>query len=604
MGSKLLQRKIQALVLCSMASASLASPTLDNSLSDIPPDKLIKLTPESLVKEVANRSAAVVFEQLQWQLAERQVDIEKAIFEPEFIASLMSQSIDTPNSVEESLSRSFQSQYEETSLRLSAGVKGKVLTGGEWSVTYNTKQTESNVIDQFAAFDTEYRNTLQLQYKQPLLRDLGINTTLSKRHIAEFAREIAFLTYRLRLMETSGSAIQAYWNYYRAQELLNHWQDSYSIAERLFNDAQARSKRGLGAKIDVLEAETAVAKNKARVIRAKAELIDARNRILSLLNVTAEANPDFKMIAVRTPEESKIEVPVFNESLEKALNNWPPYLVAQEKVKSEDIQVKYSKNQLRPRLDLTLGVDMVGLDSESGEAFSTSVDGSSNSWYVGLEYSMPIMGNRTRKNQLSQSKLRERQAKLELSSVRRSLSNSLQSRLARVRNAEEELIYHRRDLELKRRLRDAEIDKVQRGRSDMRELFRQEEELMDRQRGYLRAVVEAKLAEAALDIAQGTLLAKYDIDLSRDEATRAVQTHIRLIDDPMHRATVKPDVASDIEKADRATAVSVSETDIIENTASENTALNASDQEASVQETGMADETSPDENQKSQETGE
>lgn len=521
MGSKLFRPKIHFVLACLLANTAFAALPLDQSLGEVSPAKLLRLTPEALVKEVSQRNAAIVYEQLQWQLAEREVDIKKAIFEPEFVASLMNQSIDTPNSVEEALSRSFQSQYEEDSLRWSTGVRGKVITGGEWSATYNSKRTESSVIDQFAAFDTEYRNTLQLQYKQPLLRDLGKNVTLTERYVAEFAREIAFLTYRQRMMETAGGAIQAYWDYYRAQEVLTQWQESQEIAERLYNAARARSQSGLGAQTDVLDAETAVAMNQTRVIRAQAELIEARNRIFSLMNITAEVDPDIRMVAVSKPEETRIDVPLFEDSLQKALSNWPPYLVAQQKVKSEKVQVKYSKNQLKPRLDVSLGVDMVGLDSESGESMSASVDGSAVSWYVGLEYSMPIMGNRARKNELAQSEIRERQARLELSSIRRNLSNSLHSRLARVRNAEQELIYHRRDLELKRRLRDAEIDKVQRGRSSMRELFRQEEELMEYQRRYLRAVVESKLAEASLDIAQGSLLSKYDIDLSRDEAVSA-----------------------------------------------------------------------------------
>lgn len=489
---------------------------VDVSLKELKQVNLLQLTPESLVKEVSQRNANVIYEQLQWQLSQRQVDIEKAIFEPEFLASLMHQEMDVPNSVEESLSRSFQSQYQEDSVRFSTGVKGKLDIGAQWSVSYNTNSKQSSVIDQFSSYDHEYRNTLQLAFRQPLLRDRGQSINRAKIHVAEFAQEIAFLTYRMRVMEISGRAIQAYWDYYREQEVLKTWQESLNIAEKLLQDSQARANRGLSAQTEVLEAETAVAVLTASVLNAEADLTEAANRILSLLNVTAEANPDLRLMAVAKPQEQKIDVPVFADSLTSALRNWPPYLTAQQKVGSEQVQVDYSKNQTQPRLDLALGYDLVGMSSDKRDAVDNSFSNDSNSWHVGLEFSMPILGNRSAKGALAQANIRARQAALELNAVRKNLSNSLHSKHARVLRAEDQLVYHRRDVQLKRLLRDAELEKVERGKSSIRELFRQEEDLIDYQRRYLQAVVDLKLAEAALDIAEGDLLEKYHIQLLRE----------------------------------------------------------------------------------------
>ena len=512
-----------AIVLCAGGSPVAAQQTVvDQSIKDLQQINLQRLTPESLVKEVSHRNASAIYEQLQWQLAERQVDIERAIFEPEFILSIMHQDLDTPNSVDEALSRSFQAHYEEESQRLSTGVKGRAITGAEWSVVYKIQGTESNVIDQFATYDREHRNTMQLVVRQPLLRDFGIGTTVAKRKVAEFAEEIAFLTYRLRLMEISGNAIQAYWSYYRAQENLRSWQESVGISDKLFRDANARLRNGLGAQTDVLEAETAVAGRTARLLSAQADLVEARNKILSLLDVTAEASPDLQVIAAVTPDQQKIAVPVFEQSLEKALGSWPPFLVALQKVDSEKVQVKYARNQTLPRLDVAMGYDVVGLDAKFEDAVDKSLGGPSDSWYVGLEFSMPVLGNQQARGALAQSRIRERQAVLELNSVRKSLSNSLHSKLVRVRHAEEQLAHHRRDVELKRRLRDAEVDMVAKGRSSVRELFRQEEDLIDYQNRYLDAVVELKLAEAALDIAEGNLLTKYGIEIQRAEAAQKI----------------------------------------------------------------------------------
>lgn len=424
--------------------------------------------------------------------------------------------------MDEALSRSFQSVYSEESRRLNTGVKGRAITGAEWSVTYKIVATDSNVIDRFAEYDTEHRNTLQLMLRQPLLRDRGVGVTLAKRRVAQFAEEIAFLTYRLRLMEVSGNAVQAYWNYYRAQENLLSWQESLNIAEKLYRDSNARVRNGLGAQTDVLEAETAVAYRSARLLSASADLAEARNKILTLLDVTAETSPDLKIAAVASPNENKINVPQFEESLSKALDNWPPYLVAQQKVSSEEVQVDYARNQTLPRLDVAMGYDVAAMDKRFEDAVDRSVGGPLDSWYVGLEFSMPVMGNKQARSALAQSRIRERQAALELTSVRKSLSNSLHSKLVRVRHAEEQLSYHRRDVDLKRRLRDAEIDMVAKGRSSMRELFRQEEDLIEYQNRYLDSVVELKLAEAALDIAQGDMLMRYGIEVVRDPEAQKI----------------------------------------------------------------------------------
>lgn len=498
------------------ASPALSEPVsfaIDRSLGEV---DVVKLTPERLVQEVSRRNASAVYDQLQWEIAARQVDIEKAIFEPEFVASLMHQNIDVPNTVEEALARNFQTQYEEKANRYSLGLRGLVPTGGQWSLMYKGNESSTNIIERFKDYDTEYENNLELSFRQPLLKGRGADAVRAKTKVAELAQEIAYQSYRQRMMEVSGAAVQAYWNLYRAQRLLQSWHESVAVAERVLRDVKARAQGGKAAQTDVLEAETGLALRRARLMSAEADVVEARNRVLTLLNVTAEMDPNVRMEAAQAPEDQPISVPQFEQSLQRALANWPAYLIAQKKLESEKVQVKYARNQTLPQLDLTMGYEFVGLDDKRTEAIKDSYGSGGNSWYVGLELTMPL-GNRAAKGQLSQAEIRAQQAVIEIESVRRSLSNSLHGKLERVRHAEEQLKLHRTDVELKRRLLEIELMRVEAGKSDVRELLRQEEDLIEYQRHYLNSVVELKLAEAAMDIAEGTLLEKYGIQVKRAE---------------------------------------------------------------------------------------
>ncbi|NIB44507.1 TolC family protein [Pseudomaricurvus alkylphenolicus] len=476
------------------------------------------LTQGSLVKEAIRRNAGAVFKQLDWQVSGEKTEFERGIFEPELSVTVNWHDLNVPNTVEESLYRvGSGGNYTEEALTYDASVKGLLSTGGQVSFGVNGTERESILIDARDNYDTEYVYGLKLTFRQPILKGFGSDITKARIHVAEADQEIAFQEYRQRIMEVAGTAIKAYWGLFGAQNIQASLQRSMEVAERIRHDVEERVRLGKAARTELMEAEIGVSLRQSELMGATADVTEMQNSILTLLNISTLSNPDIDFNAVESPEVANVEMPVLDESLKRALEHWPALKIAQQKQERERIQSVYAENQSLPQLDFTMSYNTAGLDGIRDDAFDGALTDDHESWYAGLEFSSPLLGNKKAKSQYNVAKLRQHQANLEVASVQRNLANDLSTKIMRLRSAAEQLKIRTVEVKSRQKLLNIEMERLRAGKSSIREVLDQEEDLIEYQRNYVSSVVELKLAEAVVELAEGRLMERYNIKLSRDE---------------------------------------------------------------------------------------
>ena len=142
--------------------------------------------------------------------------------------------------------------------------------GGRYSVSWDgSHRSTTNV---FTSFDPILRSNLTLTYTQPLLRNLGIDGPRLQIAITRANREISDIQLRRTVVQTQRNVRSAYWGLVFAQSFLEVQRQSLELAEESLRNNRTRVEVGTMAPIDIVEAESEVARNEESVIIAEADL--------------------------------------------------------------------------------------------------------------------------------------------------------------------------------------------------------------------------------------------------------------------------------------------------------------------------------------------
>lgn len=488
------------------ATFKVAPQELFNNLSGKIPTGLTEL-----VQNAVRQSAAAVFHNLQRKADHLQVVSERGILDTRFSFTARRSITDTPNDAQEALTRQFQPEYESSSGEYEMGFKGQFRSGAEWAVRVIYDKLNSSIIEQYRNYTYEYTDNVDLSLRMPMQRGKGENATLIKVHLAKSNEEISLSKYRQELMDVIGLAIQNYWRLYGALELEKSWQESLKLARKQYQDARLKVESGRAAETDLLTIESAIALRRIELAGVQSRITQLQVQLLNLLSLEARENHRAWFSPTDIPKWQGIDIPRLNPSFDQAKDNWPEFKIANEKLRMEKIKARHAVNETLPQLDLVGNVRNTNLTSNAQEAFGDYLNGEHASWYVGLEYSIP-MKNTMADSNLKIANLRVQQAQLELESLNRSLKNGLFDRIEQLKSLTEQLEQYEVALAKEKELLKVAEEKVNFGRAGIQIVFEQQEKLIEFQRRMLNTVVEIKLVEAALQKAMGTLLSRFAIN--------------------------------------------------------------------------------------------
>lgn len=475
------------------------------------PGKFVYISLQEIIPEVVRRNSDAISDYLQSQMSLEQIKLEEGIYEPTLQSSLTRQRTHIPNSSEDILTRQQETYFENVS-ELDIGVNGLVSSGAYWDLKFVDRQRNSSTIQKFQDYHYEYDSALKLSMGQPLLKGFGKEITEVKVNIAKIQSGIDNKKYDQKLMELVGVTIQVYWKLYGAEKISQSWEKSLFIAEDVIKDIESRSLGGKIAKTVLMEAQSSISERRSEFLNAKSKVIEAQTQLMTLLNVAALNNKGIQIMAADNPFGSYAKILAPGEAVKIALAKWPKYNIAKQMVEKERVQVKYSKNQLLPQLDILGDIGINTLDKHYERALSDVSKAEYISWSIGLKFSMPLFNKTQARSALSIAKMRLNQANNELDALKKSLGNSIHNKTDLLINLQEQLKEYEKGLKIRAALLDIERLKLKSGFIGFKDLLKQEEDYVKYQRKVLSAVVNYKLTEASLEIALGNILEKYHVD--------------------------------------------------------------------------------------------
>ncbi len=338
----------------------------------------------------------------------------------------------------------------------SGGVSKKFATGTE------VKLEAGDVYGNSGDFRNDYLSNqttsdFRLGVRQPLLRGANWEVNRSGIKLAELLKEQATASKTAEVLDMLRASETAYWAAAVAREVLDRQRTSLQRAKKLHADVKARLAAGDASKLDMLEADVALAGAQERLVAAERGAADRLDDMWFVLGVPVHQRREKITFPAIDDQALQAAKPDVAASTTRALTLSPAAVLLVNEVQRREVELRKARNGLLPQVDLEFNADHV-----SDRISSDGSNGSKSSGYDAvalLRVSMPLTFRAERadlaranaeleRSQASreQAELRLRQRIAELCRALNSGSESLRvaklSLAARQKKIEEEVRRH------------------------------------------------------------------------------------------------------------------------------------------------------------------
>lgn len=304
-------------------------------------------------------------------------------------------------------------------------------TGAQVSAGFQNFYAAQNYVRDL--FDPYSQSSLGVTLTQPLLR--GFGTELNRRfiHIARNSEKISDYVFQQQAIVTVSGVIRLYDDLVSLDADLRVKTETLAAAQRLLEDNKNKVDQGTLAPIEATRAQAQVASAQQDLINSEGYV---RQQELILKNVLSRNwgdEPmlhDARIIPTDTLSLDPLPAQTSAELVNQALANRPDYQASKIQLQNTEINLKGTKNELLPELDLTAGYSASGLaggynpSSGVGAAFAgvggnygTALDqilkGTYPTYTVGINLNLPVR-NRIAQSDVARDELQVRQTQVRL----------------------------------------------------------------------------------------------------------------------------------------------------------------------------------------------
>src|SRR5262245_61556343 len=295
-------RTILFFVLClpTIAAAQLPSPSGQTA-------SVRRLTVDEAVQTALENNLGVQVARIDPAIHDLDVAGARAAWFPSFTTTLQGASTDTPSN--SFLSGAQGPKTSDDRVNTNVGVGQALPWGGTYNIGWDSSRSTTTNI--FSNFSPQLRSSLSINYTQPLLRGFSIDTPRQQLLISQKNREIADVTLRQSIAQTSRAVQRAYWDLAYAVAILNVERQSLDLAEESLRNTRARVEIGTTPPIDIVEAEAEVAQREEAVIVAEAQIETVEDTLRALIyNPTAADFWTVKLEPAERPQLTPVVVGV------------------------------------------------------------------------------------------------------------------------------------------------------------------------------------------------------------------------------------------------------------------------------------------------------
>ena len=231
--------------------------------------------------------------------------------------------------------------------------------GGSYTVNWSNSRVETS--NTFSTFNPSFTTNLVAAFSQPLLRGFRIDNTRQQLQINLINRDISEESARATITQTLANVRNAYWDLVFAQSAVEVAQRATELADKLVQDNQARVEVGTLAPLDIVQAQSESATRRQNLAVAEATAQTAELTLKRFL-VSGTDDPLWRQTIRPVDLPSLGPAPSdIDGAIRRALAERTDVISAKKNLDSNDVSLRFFKNQSMPAADLNASYGAQGL---------------------------------------------------------------------------------------------------------------------------------------------------------------------------------------------------------------------------------------------------
>jgi outer membrane protein len=490
---------------------------------------VVQLTLDDAVKFALERNLDIAVQRLNPQINDIAYASIRSIYHPSLTSTLAAQSTVTPSTT--TISGTTQAGLPvEASLDTYNGGLAQSIPwgGGSLSVQLNNSRSTTTNLTSFynPRFDTNWSGS----YVQPLLRNFRIDSTRQQLQVTQLNRDISDVQLRSTITNTLSNVRNAYWDYVFAVEAVEVAQQSLDLASKLVQDNQTRVEVGTMAPIDVVQAQSEQATRRQALVTAQSTKRTAELALKRLIvSGTSDPNWNAELDPIDRPDFQPVNVDL-QGAVRRALSQRTDLEIAKKNMASNDVTLRFLRDQMKPQADLVATYGYVGLGGRKllteGSGVNRTITGSEPGgyvdalqslfrtnfprWTVTMNFSYPL-GLSQQEASVARARVQLNQVQAQIKQVELQVATDVTNAAIQAQNTAEAVEAAQAASQLAQKKLEAEQSKFEVGMSTNYFVVQAQRDLADARNSELRAILNYRKSLVELERLQETTLQNLNI---------------------------------------------------------------------------------------------
>ncbi|PYS43226.1 MAG: hypothetical protein DMG14_01525 [Acidobacteria bacterium] len=405
-------------------------------------------------------------------------------------------------------------------------------TGTSLSVDATMNRVEST--SNFNLFNPSYTGQISYTVGQHLLRDRGRLPNMRQILVAQNNEKMSEVAFEIQLTSLLVQAQKSYWDLVLAGQDLGVKQRSLELAQRTLEENKMKVEIGTLAPIDVVQTQADVAARREQLVLSTYNVTSAEDQIKKM--TSSDKDPSMFLIKIRAQESPKlpdaVQVPILEEAIKIALENRPEMRQALLDTQNKDIDVRYTRNQKLPSLDVTAGYNQNGaggtkiersglagnasrvIPGSVGDAFGQLFGYNYTGYSFGFSFVLPL-SNKSAEADYERALNEQRLSKSKMDVTAQQIALDVRNALTQVEMNRARIETAKTTRELAQQKLEAEQAKFGLGTSTLRFVLEEQRNVAQAESNELQAVVNFTKSLVDLDKSMGLTLSKNNIEIDK-----------------------------------------------------------------------------------------
>jgi len=246
-------------------------------------------------------------------------------------------------------------------------------SGAQWTAGFTNLRTNGNSV--FASLNPQYSTALNMQIRQPILRNFSIDDARRRIRIANRALDLSDSQFRQKTIEIIARVQRSYWDLVFTLRDVQIQRESVDLAKNQLERNRRMVNEGTLAPIELVSVETELEKRNENLLSAIELVTRAENALKQLILGDRESSAwNQPIIPTDSPDLRDVSYNL-SDAVAAAFANRPELAQNNLRQEANKIEVKYFANQTKPQLDLIASYTTTGLSGTpalTGNPFSAT----------------------------------------------------------------------------------------------------------------------------------------------------------------------------------------------------------------------------------------